>query len=135
MLAWFAGEDGFSAPAPAVWDRLGDLFDQEPDGYLRFRRTLLRESAYQGLPYRLRRKLHGAIATHLEEELDYPEDMAGILSLHYFEAADFRAALRYATAAARRAEKIYAYVEAAGLYARAVQAGRQLADVAPSRSP
>ncbi len=93
MLAWFAGEDEFSAPAPAVWDRLGDLFDQEPDGYLRFRRTLLRESAYQGLPYRLRRKLHGAIATHLEEELDYPEDMAGILSLHYFEAGEYRAGL------------------------------------------
>jgi tetratricopeptide (TPR) repeat protein len=91
----------------------------------------LRESAYQGLPYRVRRKLHGAIATHLEEELDYPEDMAGILSLHYFEAGDYRPALRYATAAARRAEGIYAYVEAAGLYSRAVQAGRQLTDVAP----
>ena len=88
MLAWFV-DDEFSAPAPAVWDRLGDLFDQEPDGYLRFRRTLLRESAYQGLPYRLRRKLHGAIATNLEEELDYPEDMAGILSLHYFEAGEY----------------------------------------------
>ena len=131
MLAWFAEEDGFSAPAPAVWERLGDLFDMEPDGYLRFRRTLLRESAYQGLPYRLRRKLHGAIATHLEEELDYPEDMAGILSLHYFEAGDYRPALRYATAAARRAEAIYAYVEAAGLYSRAAHAGRQLTDVGP----
>ena len=129
MLAWFAGEDGFSAPAPVVWDRLGDLFDQEPDGYLRFRRTLLREAAYGGLPYRLRRKLHGAIATHLEEELDYPEDMAGILSLHYFEAGEYRPALRYATAAAKRAEGIYAYVEAAELYSRAVQAGRQIADV------
>ena len=128
MLAWFA-DDEFSAPAPAVWDRLADLFDQEPDGYLRFRRTLLRESAYQGLPYRLRRKLHGAIATHLEEELDYPEDMAGILSLHYFEAGDHRPALRYATAAARRAEAIYAYVEAARLYSRALEAGRSLNDV------
>jgi len=130
MLAWFVDEE-FSAPAPAVWDRLVDLFDQEPDGYLRFRRTLLRESAYQGLPYRRRRKLHGAIATHLEEELDYPDDMAGILSLHYFEATDFRSALRYANAAARRAEGIYAYVEAAGLYSRAAQAGRQLTDVTP----
>jgi hypothetical protein len=37
--------------------------------------------------------------------------------LHYFEAGDYRPALRYATAAARRAEGIYAYVEAAGLYA------------------
>ena len=129
MLAWFAGEDEFSAPAPAVWDRLGDLFDQESDGYLRFRRTLLREAAYEGLPYRLRRKLHGAIATHLEEELDYPEDMAGILSLHYFEAGEYRPAWHYATAAARRAEGVYAYVEAAGLYSRALEAGSKLTDL------
>ena len=131
MLAWFAGEDedGFAAPAPAVWDRLGDLFDHEPDGYLRFRRTLLREAAYGGLPYRLRRKLHGAIAAHLEEELDYPEDMAGILSLHYFEAGEYRPAWHYATAAATRAEGMYAYVEAAGLYARALEAGSRLTDL------
>jgi class 3 adenylate cyclase/tetratricopeptide (TPR) repeat protein len=130
MLAWFV-DDEFSAPAPAVWDRLGDLFDQEADGYLRFRRTLLRESAYQGLPYRLRRKLHGAIATHLEEELDYPEDMAGILSLHYFEAGEYQPAWRYATSAAKRAEGAYANVEAAGLYGRALEAGKKLPDLAP----
>jgi tetratricopeptide (TPR) repeat protein len=128
MLAWLA-DDEFSAPAPAAWDRLSDLFDQEPDGYLRFRRTLLRESAYQGLPYRLRRKLHGAIARHLEEELDYPDDMAGILSLHYFEAGDYEPAWRYATSAAKRAEGAYANVEAAGLYSRAVEAGRKLGNI------
>ena len=125
MLAWFVDEE-FSAPAPAVWDRLVDLFDQEPDGYLRFRRTLLRESAYQGLPYRRRRKLHGAIATHLEEELDYPDDMAGILSLHYLEAAEYEPAWRYSIAAAERAASAYADIEAAGLYGRALQAGSKL---------
>ena len=128
MLAWFV-DDEFSAPAPAVWDRLGDWFDQEPDGYLRFRRTLLRESAYQGLPYRLRRKLHGAIAKNLEEELDYPEDMAGILSLHYLEAGEYEPTWRYAIAAAKRAASAYADIEAAGLYGRALQAGSKLTDL------
>ena len=118
MLAWFA-DDEFAAPAPAVWERLGDLFDQEPDGYLRFRRTLLRESAYQGLALQAATETARRDRAHLEEELDYPEDMAGILSLHYFEAGDYRQAWRYAIAAARRAEGIYAYVEAAGLYSRA----------------
>ncbi len=129
MLAWFAGEDEFVVPAPAVWDRLGDLFDQESDGYLRFRRSLLREAAYQGLPYRLRRKLHGAIAMHLEEELDYPEDMAGILSLHYLEAGEYEPAWRYAIAAAKRAASAYADVEAAGLYGRALEAGKKIPDL------
>ena len=129
MLAWFAGEEGFSAPAPAVWDRLRDLFDEESDGYMRFRRSLLRDAAYDGLPYRLRRKLHGAVAAHLEEEFDYPEDIANILSLHYFEAGEYQPAWRYGTAAAKRAAGAYAYVEAAGLYARALEAGTKLTDL------
>ncbi len=126
MLAWFA-EDGEEAPAgPGTWDRLRELFDEEPDGYMRFRRSLLRDAAYQGLPYKLRRKLHGAVATRLEEEMDYPEEAAGILSLHYLQAGEYQPAWRYATAAAKHAEGVYAYVEAAELYARALEAGREL---------
>src|SRR5215831_5369232 len=129
MLAWFA-EDGEGPPPGAnAWDRLRDLFDEEPDGYLRFRRSLLRDAAYEGLPYKLRRKLHGAVAAHLEEEMDYPEDVADVLSLHYFEAGEFRQTWQYAAAAAKRAEGAYADVEAAGLYARALEAGRKLTDI------
>jgi class 3 adenylate cyclase/tetratricopeptide (TPR) repeat protein len=130
MLAWFA--DAESAPLdPAAWDRLRDLFDEEPDGYLRFRRSLLRDAAYEGLPYKLRRKLHGAVAAHFEEEMDYPEEAAGTLSLHYFEAGEYPSAWRYAKVAAERAESAYAYVEAAGLYSRALEAGRRVADLEP----
>ena len=129
MLAWFAGEEGFSAPSTALWARIADLFDEEPDGYLRFRRSLLRDAAYEGLPYKLRRKLHGIVATRLEAEVDEPDDMANILSLHYFEAGEYRSSLRYATIAGKRAEAAYAYVEAARLHTRALEAGRQLSDV------
>ncbi|HEX8009866.1 MAG TPA: adenylate/guanylate cyclase domain-containing protein [Casimicrobiaceae bacterium] len=131
MLAWFAGEEGFSVPSPDLWSRLADLFDEEPDGYLRFRRTLLRDAAYSGLPYKLRRRLHFIVATKVEEEMDYPEEAAGVLSLHYFEAGEYPPAWRYATAAAKRAESAYADVEAAGLYARALEAGRQLKELEP----
>jgi class 3 adenylate cyclase/tetratricopeptide (TPR) repeat protein len=131
MLAWFDGEEGFSAPVPAVWGQLSDLFDEESDGYLRFRRSLLRDAAYGGLPYKLRRRLHLIVAAKLEEEMDYPEEAAGMLSLHYFEAGEHQPAWHYATAAAKRAESAYADVEAAGLYARALEAGRQLKDIEP----
>jgi tetratricopeptide (TPR) repeat protein len=130
MLAWFADQEEISTPSPAVWSALSDLFDEEPDGYLRFRRTLLRDAAYEGLPYKLRRKLHGAVAAHLEEEMDYPDDVADILSLHYFEAGEYSSAWRYGLAAAKRAESAYANVEAAGFYSRALEAGRQLGDLA-----
>ena len=126
MLSWLDLDgDGTLADAGA-WMRLGELFEQEPDGYMRFGRSLLRDAAYEGLPYKLRRRLHGAVAARLAEEMDAPEDAAGILSLHYFEAREYRPAWRYATVAARRAQDAYAYVEAAGLYSRALDAGRRL---------
>jgi predicted ATPase/class 3 adenylate cyclase len=130
MLAWLYEGNDEAAPGGDVWERLGDLFEEEPDGYLRFRRSLLRDAAYQGLPFKLRRKLHSVVAAHLEEEFDHPEEAAGTLSLHYFEAGEYRPAWRYSTVAAKRAEGDYAYVEAANLYSRALDAGRELTDVA-----
>jgi class 3 adenylate cyclase/tetratricopeptide (TPR) repeat protein len=129
MLSWLADEGDGALPDPATWARLGDFFAQEPDGYLRFRRSLLRDAAYEGLPYKLRRRLHGAAAARIEEESDDVEEAAGILSLHYFVAGDNRSAWRYATVAGKRADGVYAYVEAARLYARALEAGRRLEDV------
>ena len=130
MLEWFTEGSDFPLPAADTWARLEDLFDEEPDGYLRFRRSLLRDAAYEGLPYKLRRELHKAVAAHLEEEMDYPEEAANILSLHYLQGGESAAAWRYATMAAKRAEEIYANVEAAGLYARALEAGRATPEIA-----
>jgi class 3 adenylate cyclase/tetratricopeptide (TPR) repeat protein len=129
MLVWFI-DDGDELAVPN-WKRLGEIFEEEPDGYLKFRRSLLRDAAYEGLPYKDRRRLHASVAAHLEEEMDYPEEAAGILSLHYREAGDDRAAWRYATIAARRAEAVYAHVESANLFARALDAGRRLTDLEP----
>ena len=129
MLSWlYSAEDG-PAPDAAALSRLHELFEEEPDGYLRFRHTLLRDSAYEGLPFKLRRQLHGAVAAHIEEEMDFPEEAAATLSLHYLEAGEFQPAWRYATAAAKRAEAVYAFIEAASLYMRALEAGRQIEDV------
>jgi class 3 adenylate cyclase/tetratricopeptide (TPR) repeat protein len=129
MLSWLADEADGPLLGAATLAELQDLFDEEPDGYLRFRHSLLRDAAYGGLPYKLRRRLHGAVAARLEEEMDFPEEVAGILSLHYIEAGEYRSAWHYATAAARRAEGVYAYVEAAGLYKRALDAARRLEDI------
>jgi len=126
MLAWFVEDGEITPPDPGVWDRLGELFNAEPDGYLHFRRSLLRDAAYEGLPFKLRRKLHGIIAAHIEQELEVPDEGAGSLSLHYFEAGQFQPAWRYSILAAKRAEAAYADIEATRMYARALDAGRQL---------
>ena len=129
MLSWLYTDEDGPAPGAEALNKLRDLFDEEPDGYLRFRQTLLRDSAYQGLPFKLRRRLHGAVAARLEEEMDHPDEAAAILSLHYFEAGEYRPAWQYATAAAKRADAVYAYIEAARLYSRALEAGNKLGDV------
>jgi class 3 adenylate cyclase/tetratricopeptide (TPR) repeat protein len=128
MLAWLYTEDEGPPPGDAELARLGDMFDVEPDGYLRFRHSLLRDSAYQGLPFKLRRQLHGAVARSLEAEMDFPDEAAGTLSLHYLEAGEFQPAWSYAITAAKRASGVYAYVESAGLYTRALSAAREIPD-------
>jgi tetratricopeptide (TPR) repeat protein len=76
-------------------------------------------------------RLHATVATHVADENDDPDDVAGILSLHYHVAGEFEPAQRYATIAARRAEDVYAHVEAAGFYIRALDAARNAATVDP----
>ena len=130
MLAWFDGEDDPPRPADDTWGRLADLFDEDGEGYLRFRQSLLRDTAYEGLPFKLRRRLHMVVAAHVEEEADHPDEVAGILSLHYGAAGEYAPAWRYGTLAAKGAEQAYAFVEAANLYARAIEAGSKLPDLA-----
>ena len=128
MLAWL----GVDAGSSAAWTRLADLFEEEGDGYLRFRRALVRDAAYEGLPYKLRRRLHATIAAQLQSESADVDDDASLLSLHYAAAHEHEPAWRYGRVAARAAHDVYAYAEAAELYARALDAARKL-DGIPAR--
>jgi class 3 adenylate cyclase/tetratricopeptide (TPR) repeat protein len=129
MLTWLADESDGAFPEQTRWTRLQEFFDEEPDGYLRFRHALLRDAAYEGLPYKLRRRLHGVAAAKIETETAKPDEAADILSQHYLVAGEYRPACRYATIAAKRAEAAFANVEAAKLHARALEAGRRVAEV------
>jgi class 3 adenylate cyclase/tetratricopeptide (TPR) repeat protein len=129
MLAWFNQEDDPPPPDDGTWARLSDIFDEDGEGYLRFRQSLLRDTAYEGLPFKVRRRLHMVVAAHVEEEADHPDEVAGILSLHYGAAGEYEPAWRYGTLAAKGAEAAYAFVEAANLYARALDAGSKLEGV------
>ncbi len=53
----------------ALWERLRGLVDRDADGRLRFRNTLVHEAAYEGLPFRRRRELHGRVGLVLESRL------------------------------------------------------------------
>lgn len=110
----------------AVWERLGELVEQGAGGELRFRNALIRDAAYEGLPYRRRRVLHGRVGETLEARAGASGEDAGALALHFFEAQRHDKAWTYCRLAADRAGRIYANVEAARFLERALAASRRL---------
>jgi class 3 adenylate cyclase/tetratricopeptide (TPR) repeat protein len=120
-------------PDPGVWRRLAAYLDEQPDGQLRFRHALVRDAAYEGLPYRRRRELHERVGQTIEQRATSPDEEAELLSLHFFHAQDLPRTWRYSRIAAERAESIYANVEAETFFERALAVGRRLADVSTQR--
>jgi tetratricopeptide (TPR) repeat protein len=118
-------------PDDRTWERLAEFFEEEGEGYRRFRRAVVREAAYDGLPFRTRKKLHAVVGERLEAEVDDADEAAGLLSLHFMLAGLYERAWPYARTAAKRAQERYANEEAAQLYQRAIEAGRRLPDVGP----
>lgn len=118
-----------------IGDRVDDLFATglvartSPDA-LEFQHVLVRDVAYERLPYRRRRAIHLEVGLTLEARPDGAD--AGTLSLHFFHARDGQRSWRYAREAADRAVKVGAHAVAAGLYLRAIEARRYGATPAPA---
>jgi class 3 adenylate cyclase/tetratricopeptide (TPR) repeat protein len=123
--------DDIPAPTPATWERLGRYFSQDDDGRLHFRRQVVRDVAYSGLPFRVRRELHAAAGERLERiaGADAGEEAAQ-LSLHFHYAGAHEKAWHYGRLAADRARARSAFADAAALYRRALDSVRLL-DVPP----
>ncbi len=116
-----------------LWRRLGDFIARLDDGSLSFTHALIRDSAYDGLPFRLRRTLHARTGDTIRSLAGpFVEDQAELLSLHYFHARRYDEAWAFSLVAAERAKAVYANVEAAEFYERALGSGRHLAAVGPA---
>lgn len=111
--------------------RLGEFIRPAGHGRFSFQQALIRDVAYEGLPYRRRQILHGRVGDDLENSSRQPSDDAELLSLHFFNAARFEKAWIYSRVAGDRARGSYAYVEAAEFYTRATMAARGLRGVDP----
>jgi class 3 adenylate cyclase/tetratricopeptide (TPR) repeat protein len=123
--------DDVPQPEDPVWDGLAEFIGRDdPSGTFRFSHDLIRDSAYEGLPFRLRRDLHARVAETIERAA-YPNlhDEAELLALHYFEAGRYDAAWLNARLAAKRAEAVYANVDAAAFYERALAAARHVSGI------
>jgi len=113
----------------AVWERLRGLIDADPAGRMRFRNTLVRDAAYEGLPFRRRRKLHAQVAEAIETTTHALEDEAATLALHFSAAGRREKTWQYGRIAGDRARALAANVEAMRLYELALAAGRHVRGV------
>ncbi len=116
---------------------LGEVLDglvvRDPSGAWRFLQALVRDVAYETLPFRHRKELHRRVGAALEaragEDL---EDVADVLSLHFARGQVAAKAWRYAVMAGDRARDKFATVEASRYYKLAIESGHRLADLSPA---
>jgi len=106
------------------------FLDADGEHYLRFRRALVRDAAYEGLTYRVRRHLHQLAGEVIERAGDDSMGSSDILARHFSLAGDTARTWHYACISADHARRAYANPEAANLYRMALDAARRLPEVA-----
>ncbi len=111
-----------------VWERLGDFVQRDRSGIASFRHALVRDAAYEGLPFKRRQESSTTGRRRRSSAFPgpTPDEQAEVLSLHFFNAHDFDKAWRYSQAAGDRARSAYAPAEARDFFRRALAAGRLL---------
>lgn len=95
-----------------------------------FRQDLFRQAAYDSLPFRQRRLLHGSVARLLDAEGAEGKD--AVLSFHLFHAQAHARAYACARRAADEARARLAFGESVTLYRRAVDSARHVRDIPAS---
>ncbi|MEA3018579.1 MAG: hypothetical protein QOI47_103, partial [Actinomycetota bacterium] len=132
MLAALADDASLDRASAASVSRRVNAF-LVPDGTrrLRFRHQLIRDVAYQSLPFRERRALHLRAGDAIERAPGHDDcERASILSLHFLHAQEFERCWHHARIAGDRACEKYANVEAVELLERALSAAKVVAGVA-----
>ena len=121
-------DPGEPQPDGETWARLRRYFEPDGSWRLRFRRQVVWEAAYAGLPFRTRRRLHAAAGDRLERRFaEDAEQHATELALHFARAGDSARAWRDARASGDRALGRLAPAEAVWAYRLALDAGRGVA--------
>jgi class 3 adenylate cyclase/tetratricopeptide (TPR) repeat protein len=96
------------------------------EGQCRFRDSVVRDTAYEGLPYRVRSAVHGHVADVLASAgPDLDDETLAMLAWHYAAAGRQREALEWSERAALRAAERFARYESARFYERALAAARR----------
>ncbi len=126
--------DELPEPDDPLWHQLEAFITWDATGTLSFGDSLLRDSAYGGLTFQIRRQLHSRAAdTILRRSADGHEEQPELLSFHYLHSQRFSEAWEFSLRAANRAITVYANTEAAEFFERAITAARRLPHLAPAQ--
>ncbi len=113
-----------------TWVRLGEFVVRDQDD-LRFSHSLLREVAYEGLPFARRRLVHRRVAETLERQPGPPDSLRlSLLALHYDLGGVESSAYRFCRLAGERAAADGANAEATSFLRRSIDNARRAVDVA-----
>ena len=114
---------------PATLRMLGGLLAPDGPDRLRFRNSLVRDAAYDGLAYRVRARVHrtaGEVLERLSSDLDGDSPA---LVLHFARAGDAPRTWTYAQRAGRLAQASYANADAADHFETALDVSRRVPGV------
>ncbi len=110
--------------------RLNEFLSRGEGEWIQFRHALIRDVAYEGLPFKTRLELHARVGDAIARAAgDHPETQAELLSLHYSQARQWPQAWRFSRVAGDGARQVYANLQAAEFYRRALTAARHVTDV------
>ncbi|MCU0301751.1 MAG: AAA family ATPase [Candidatus Nanopelagicales bacterium] len=103
----------------------------EPDGpaRMRFRNSLVRDAAYEGLAFRIRARMHRTAGETLERISTDVDADAPVLALHFWRAGDADRTWTYARRAGEDAKRAYANVDAIEHLERALEVSRRIPGV------
>ena len=107
-----------------AWTRLRAFVAPMATGW-RFAHGLMRDAAYEGLSFKRRKEMHGRAAQAIESRTP-PDEAAELLSLHCLHAEHYERAWHYSRLAGDRARALWANVDAATFYGRALEAANHL---------
>jgi predicted ATPase len=122
LLAEVLGAD---VQIPERLTALSDFLEPVSPGRSCFNHGLVREVAYEGLPYRRRRELHTLTAAAIERRAG-SERYADLLATHSFQGGNHERAWHYALIAAETARSRYANAQAGDSYELALAAVKNL---------
>ena len=117
--------DGLVADASTLSSLRAFLQPDGPDRW-KFRNSLVRDAAYEGLAYKIRSRLHRAAGETLEAMSTDLDADSPTLALHFWRAGDAERTWKYAQRAGAEARRAYANVDAAEQYERALEVSRRV---------